>query len=485
MGPESFLGKRAQTLALMMLILQDGAFNTLKNAIPGESTDPGQLDEWALLLGLSDGEGGYGRKKATAAAGGVGEVTGVKGAFVPDAEELTAEDGVTVFAVSGITTVSGSPPGKGVVTATIYAVTTGTAGNLPAGSVLTFTSAPTDIDSTITLSSPLSDGLNVEDNLALLKRIYARLQQPPKGGVASDYRDWAEAASSLIKRAYPYPLRGGLGAPHVAILGYGSGTARTSTVAGIDSTVDDYINGDAGEEGTRPVTTQGYDTIIPTIAGAELVIRTRLTPWSDKYSFDWTDTAATYAVDTWTNTAGSAATLELDQLAPASLKASIDAGLRPRLQVQSTTSGASAINPQVRVVSYTDNGGITTTLTLENPLPEGFTAPTAADIVYAGGPMVDAIATSQLAYVDSLGPSRDSGYAPDSDQWEDTCAIARLTQIALQEKDADGTPFASNLAIAAGVTIGKGGAAVAAADAAATDTGTPQILYAQLVAVTQ
>jgi hypothetical protein len=73
------------------------------------------------------------------------------------------------------------------------------------------------------------------------------------------------------------------------------------------------------------------------------------------------------------------------------------------------------------------------------------------DLVYAGGPVVDPIANTILAYIDSLGPSRQSGYANPLDPWEDKIAISRLADIVLEVKDLDGTRLVSlipNIAIA-------------------------------------
>ncbi len=494
LGTESYLGKKARAMAMGLLLLQKAMVDISADAIPSSATSTAALDQWALLLGLPNGDGsnGYGRKGATAASGGAGNVTGTKGTVVADQQALIASDGVTRFVLDGSVTVPGSAPGKGSIAGIFTATTTGPAGNLPAGSVLSWVSTPSGIDSTVTLTGALTGALDGETNAELLGRILYRLQNPPKGGVASDFRAWAEAADTRVARAYPYPLRGGLGTEHNVIVGYGSSTARgfgaigSATFLEVQAAVDAYINGDSTHEGTRPITTEGYTTLQPYMPGTHyLLIVVRVVPSQSKYAFDWIDTAG-HIVDTYT--ADAPATLKLGALAPASLKAAITAGLKPRLQVLSTTSGASAVNPQVRATGYSDGGG-KTTLTLENPLPSGFIGPTAGDIVHAGGPMVATIQQLLLNYIDSLGPSRSGGYAAPYDQWEDTCAVARLAQIALDATDADGTRFASNILPGAtfNVTIAQGAGSALPFDVTATDSTVngPELLYAKTIAVIQ
>jgi hypothetical protein len=90
------------------------------------------------------------------------------------------------------------------------------------------------------------------------------------------------------------------------------------------------------------------------------------------------------------------------------------------------------------------------------------------------------IATAELAYVDGLGPSRQSGYADPDDEWEDTCSIGRLIQIALDLKDDHGTPLCRNV-LAGGVTIDGQAQDRQATDATADP---PELLYVRSIAIT-
>jgi hypothetical protein len=353
-------------------------------------------------------------------------------------------------------------------------VTAGIAGNLPINSILSWQSPPPGADATVVLTgSGLTGGLDGETDTALLQRIYDRLQQPPKGGAPVDYRTWAQAGTPLITRAYVYPLHGGTGTVHTVLTTGGSGTARKPTVTA-QGLSDAYV------ATVRPAAMAGYLSLLPAMPALNgLTILARMKPSAAIYNFDWIDTLHVYTVAGYTPPAGAlAATLTINWPAPATLQAAIAGALLPGLQVSSTGK------PPVMVpVHVTAIDGTFEVLTLENPLPTGWIAPTVGDRVYANGPVVAPIAAALLAYVDGLGPSRADGYADPNDPWEDTCAIARLTRCALDVTATDGvTVLASNLAIAGGMTIN--GAAVDV-QGAADIAGAPELLYAASILVTQ
>jgi hypothetical protein len=472
LGTESWLGKQARAIAMALLLIQAAVEDADQDSSPGPKTSTAALDAFAVLFGLPSNQGGYGRNGAVAASGGQGPVTGTNSTAFPNGSFLLASDGVTQFALSGGVTIPGIPPGSGSIAGKFVAVTTGRAGNLAANSLLAWVSPPVGADATVMLSSGLTGGLDAESDSALLQRIYDRLQKPPKGGAAVDYRTWAEAGSPAVARAYVYPNRGGLGTVEVVLTSGGSGAGRKPSPAA--QTADD-----AFVLARRPVTVQGYLSLLPAMPAPNgLAIRARLKPSAKKYAFDWDDTGAAYSVNAYA--AGPPATLTLNQLAPASLKSAIDNGALPRLQLEVT--GGPTVPLLAQVTAWSDGGGLTT-LTLQNPLPQGWIAPSNGDTVWAGGPIVTPIATALLAYVDGLGPSRADGYADPDDPWEDTCAIARLIEIALDVTDSDGiTRFASNVSIPNGVTLN--GAALDKTGLA--DIGAaPELLFAKAVVVRQ
>jgi len=97
------------------------------------------------------------------------EAKGVRifeGAWMPEYGPGTVPT-VLPFALSGAIAVAGAPPGAGSVVGKFIAVTPGTAGNLPVGTVLTWQSPPSGADSTVTLTSPLR-GASILDLKPLL-----------------------------------------------------------------------------------------------------------------------------------------------------------------------------------------------------------------------------------------------------------------------------------------------------------------------------
>lgn len=472
---ESFLGKTARTFAMVAAGIQKAALDADNDSVPSSNNSTEALEYFAYVFGVpSSTPGVYGRKSATTSGGGVAQVTGTNGTVFPTAAELLAPDGTTTIQLTSTVTVPGSPPGVGTITGAFSAITAGTVGNLAVGTVLTWIEPPSGSDPSVRLTTALSGAIDAESDQDLLSRILLRLQQPPKGGVASDYRQWAEAVSG-VDRAYVYPLRGGLGTVHVVITGPGSGTGRDPG-ASAKTAVDAYINGTSGQEGTRPVPTNGYVTYRPYQPGSGLNVRVRAVPNGTVNAFDWDDTGGAITVTSYTAPVGATpAKLELSST-PDSLLSAMTAGNNPRIQVLSTTGGAPT-NQQVRATSLFSG----TTVYLENPLPPTFVEPQAGDVMYAGGPLVAQIAEAELDYIDAIGPSRASGYVNTLDVWEDTVAIGRLIQIALDQVDASGNRLALNV-ILGGVTINGSTADVEASDN--TSNG-PELLFARWISVTQ
>jgi uncharacterized phage protein gp47/JayE len=482
LSEDSYFGQDARAKAALASLIYQAVALVDKESPPSDDTTLDGLSAWAFVLGLPNGAGNYGARVPQTATGGIGPVTGTNGTTVNAGSLLTGPDGVTQYELRESVTISGSPPGTGSATGTFDAISAGAAGNLAAGQKLTWSSPVGGIDSTVTLSTRVGAevaGTDAESAESLLARILARFQTPPRGGSAWDYRAWCESFTG-VARAYPYPHRDGVGTVHVVLTAGGSGINRRPLALTLD-TVRDGVNGDGGEDGLRPVPAEGFAPLSPYMVATGMRIRVRVTLLSTAFAFDWTDTATSYTVDTYT--VGPPDTLKLNTLAPADLKAAIDAGTRPRLQVANTSTGASVVPVQVRCTAYSDGGG-KTTLTLENPLPDGWVAPTVGNSVYAGGPVVEQTCAALAAYVDSLGPARGT-YAASSDPWESSCLINRLIQIVLDQVDGNGARYFANVQ-SSGATISYNGGAAAATDVAPTDSSTngPELLWAQFAVVT-
>ena len=466
---KKFLGRLGRANAKIAWGAQKAAEDVSQDIVPSPQTSSDTLTEWAVLLGLSDGAGAFGRLKPVAASGGAATITGVKGTIFPDGSTATSSDGGAQIELSGAVTIAGVPPGFGSGAAIFVAVTTGTVGNLPIGTVMTWDSPPAGADSTFTLTAALGDGKDEESNSEIYARIAQRLQQPPRGGVPEDYREWISTVAGIVY-SYVYPKRSGTGTVDVVITAGGSGQSRVPSVAQLDAA-------QTALDSERPAGAEAATVLLPYAPnGFGHDVKIKVVPASSAFEFDWSDVGATLTVDLYL--AGPAATLRLNTLAPASLKGAIDAynagtGLAPRLQVIST---GVAVNPGIRTTAWVDGGG-KTTLTLET-LPTGWTAPTFGDAVYAYGPVVESIANGTLDYVDALGPSRFSGYGDDLTPWRDLIAISGITAVAENAIDADGTDMTAEVPVG-GVTIDGFVLDVIGSDG----VNGPELLYLDSVAV--
>jgi len=134
-----------------------------------------------------------GRKPATGSAGAM-TVTGSVGAVVPVGAILTA----SVYDAAGTSVAYEFEVVGGVTLATTSAVVAieslnaGALANLDEGARLAFVDVPGGIDGTAMVASPgLAGGSDQETDAALIERYIARIQEPPHGGAAHDYVDWA------------------------------------------------------------------------------------------------------------------------------------------------------------------------------------------------------------------------------------------------------------------------------------------------------
>lgn len=478
LGPRDFLGQEARALASLLRSVLAGVKVVDDDAIPGTYVDssgvtrtrnsPQSLDDWATTLGLpSSTPGVFGRKGPQAATGGAGTATGTSGTVVTTGSQLSDPSGTILVQLrAGFTMPSG-----GSQSITLDAVSTGAAGNLPVGTVLRWSSPPAGLASTVTLTTALQNGGDVETDVALALRIVERLRNPLRGGTAADYRAWClEAVDSDgrpvgITDVWAFPRRNGTGSIDLVVAQAGVGTDRDPSPAKI-AQVTAYI------EERRPVGDGGFRVLRPNYMTA-LQLRVRIEPTAGN-AYDWVDSQGAVPLECEADCDG--LTLIVDSAdggtatSRASLLAAVDAGSQPRVQVP--TASGSPIPFVARVVDYDvdtpASGKIT--LTLDTELPVN---PVAGDKVYAAGPAVVPVATALLAHVDTIGPSRSSGYAEAGVSWPDKVTVAGVAKAAIDAVDADGArvcvtaPNAgavTGLTTAIGVLIKVGGGAEESAD---------------------
>jgi uncharacterized phage protein gp47/JayE len=151
---------------------------------------------------IQNSDGTTGRKNATASSGTV-TFTGVAGIVVPAGTELVSPDGV-FFQTLEFITLTDQP-----TEVAVRALNPGAAGNQPVGTALAMTTPATGVDSAV-LVVDLRGGTEIESDEQLRARILARIRQPPMGGCAYDYEQWAMSIPS-VTRAWCAPREMGMG----------------------------------------------------------------------------------------------------------------------------------------------------------------------------------------------------------------------------------------------------------------------------------
>lgn len=463
--PEDFLGKLARAEAAGFYALQQRLRRVSLDAIPQQGSTYAALSSWATAVGLADGEGGYGPKKATAATGLQAAATGTVGSVVwdglGDPPILTGPDGVTLFELTAAATIGVT----GSVTISLNATTTGTAGNLSADDVVTFQAPPANVQATAIITTGATNGTDAESLDSLYARLLFRWRNPPKGGTSSDWIAWGLAQTG-IDAAYLYSRRQGTGTVDLVLTqaGTGAGDSRRPSAAVISTARDNIAL-------LRSVTVEGMTIARPYMpaltAGCTIVIRVIPTTGNE---FDWdSSTGGPWAIDTIVD----ATHYKLDTLAPTDLKTAITNGSQPRIQF---VTAASALPIEARCTAYADAGGKTTLTLAAAPSVPGI----AGDPVYAGGNAVAPVAAAALALVGSLGPSRLSGFADaQQDEWDDTLRVDRLIAVAIDALDDSGARVVRDLVT--DPTINGSATNFQAAD---DGVNPPQLLYVVSVAVT-
>jgi hypothetical protein len=475
--PQSFLGQEAQAWGQFAALLSKAILDADKDGIPAYQAVNGvlqsrnstqALDNWAYTFGLPSnrGPGAFGRNGPQVATGGVGTVYGTPGTSVPTGTLLTDGSGSIVLSVVTGFTIGGG----GSYAAGFQAVNPGAAGNLGANSVIAFSSPPAGISPTTVTLNPLPSphqafalmgGYDSESDLDLLGRLIRHLQTPPKGGTAADYRTWAEESTNLttgaslgVNRAYVYPRRSGLGTEDICITTGGSGVTRAPTGA-VLALCQSYI------DSVRPAN-DSPTVVLPFFDSAQKLTIEVLAKPGPLYTWDWNNSSVTLGTST-SPTQLVLPTANLTGSLP-TLAAAIDNGRNPRIQI--SLPAYQAVPYVVTALSRADVAG-TTTITLahnadgSNPLP--VTPPTSTRIYPAGGAVLP-VALAVLGYIDSVGPSQQSGWQDViTDAWEAKVTIGRIAQAALDATDPLGNKvlvYIPGVGDGLGVTIavGAGGA---------------------------
>jgi uncharacterized phage protein gp47/JayE len=150
-----------------------------------------------------------GRKPATFASGS-GTVTGINGSVLPESTQLVTGGGVLYETTAQIIV------GEAATPVNIRAIDAGVAGNLDTQSSLSFVNAIAGIDGAVVIIT-MDGGVDAESDDELRQRVLERIREPPMGGSASDYVQWALQVPG-VTRAWCAPNEMGIGTVTVRVM---------------------------------------------------------------------------------------------------------------------------------------------------------------------------------------------------------------------------------------------------------------------------
>lgn len=194
-----------------------------------DRADTAHLDRWGASYGLT-------RKAATRASGTI-TFTGANGSVIPASALLQRSDGAEFTTMASVTVAAGS------AIAQVMASLAGEAGNTAAGSTLTLVQSLVGIATTATVGAQgLAGGADREGDEAYRARLLDRLRQPPHGGNANDYIQWALEVPG-VTRAFVAPIEAGPGTVTVRFVmddTYANGIPLTGDVAAVQAYIDAF-----------------------------------------------------------------------------------------------------------------------------------------------------------------------------------------------------------------------------------------------------
>jgi len=161
---------------------------------------------------LVNADGTTGRKLATLAQGTANFTGLVGGIVIPANSTLSSGSGFFYETMEDIVTATGGAATPGP----IRALDPGSGGNLEPGDGLALQDPPVNVVGGATVIE-VDGGTDEETDDELRMRVLHRIRQPPMGGAAHDYVQWALAVPG-VTRAWCSPLEMGMGTVTVRVL---------------------------------------------------------------------------------------------------------------------------------------------------------------------------------------------------------------------------------------------------------------------------
>jgi uncharacterized phage protein gp47/JayE len=213
------------------------------------------LDRFAAIW-LINSDNTTGRKNSTAAHGSAA-FTGTPLGVLPKYAQLTGGGAGADVIYETLSEMTIDETGNGECE--IRAITYGTVGNLLPGASLGIINPPSDIDTAEVIE--LSGGTDVETDDQLRTRLLLRIRQPPMGGAAHDYVQWALAVPG-VSRAWCAPLEQGMGTVTVRFMCDNLRATDDPLTNGFPLP-EDILQVRAYLDFMRPVTTKDFQVVAP------------------------------------------------------------------------------------------------------------------------------------------------------------------------------------------------------------------------------
>lgn len=226
----SFLSVIARVMAGLAHLLFGFLKYVEKNAFPDTAEDE-FLIRWASIWGVL--------QKAATYEKFIASVVGTAGTVIPVGRTYRRTDGVE-YTTDAEVTLTGTGD-----TIALTAVEPGKAGRVAVSDQVSILSPIAGLDSVATVTSITVEAEDLETMDSLRSRLIDRIQNPPAGGSATDYIQWARAVAG-VTRAWVGPQALGPGTVVVYIVNDANDPITPSPA--LITAVDDYI------ETLRPVT---------------------------------------------------------------------------------------------------------------------------------------------------------------------------------------------------------------------------------------
>lgn len=369
------------------------------------------LDALAVMFGVDNGAGGFGRKQAAGSTGALANnVTSTGNGTVNTGDELTDTGGLRYQVTGGPYTFVGVET-KAV---SVAAIDDGAATNLEIGAVLSFVSPPTNIEEDTVLIKDLDGGRDRELDPALRKRLLSRTQNPSISGNDLQWQRVIQSITEATVRGYVWPKRinGSPGTVDYAALQEGeSGAARLLSAALILAVDAKVVEG-------LPVRQmrQSRQLTVAVETGVMLISFALDTTAGADLETDWDSLLADAKVASEISGDPSiTADKDLDAVLPI-IAAGVDA--------QGRSYRVFLRGEERKIVTFTPPGD---KRKLFIDAAFSFT-PSVSDHIMAGGGIQQAAWDAVQLYADGLGPERGPDASTTIPEWDDTIRVQRINE---------------------------------------------------------